>query len=147
MGEKERKDVIGEEMKARQFNKVVEKEITTPTGNVLSIRRMKVKDEDIITNRELARDGKNIIEFVKSITGISQEKYDRLLQGEIFYILIQIRIFSKGSEYEAKVKSPYSGRLINININLSELHSQRLNKRKVNNNYEYEITLPYLKIR
>jgi len=128
-------------------NKVVRKitkDIYTPAGNKFTIRRIKLSDEDILTDSELARRGDSLPVFIENITGMSRKTYDALLQGEIFYLLIQIRIFSKGRFYETKVKSPYSGKLIPITIDLEkDLRYQKLDKSLLDENYEFKLKLPF----
>jgi hypothetical protein len=90
----------------------MELDITCPSGLAGVIRPLKVKDEALYTDLRLLKDGTLIQELCKSCwvntTSLGPYNFDgpinwdRVLQGDAFWVFLQIRIASYGSPYTFK---------------------------------------------
>jgi hypothetical protein len=88
--------------------------IVCPSGLSGHIRGMKVREERILTDRKLAKNGSQIDELLKSCWeetldagpydfGDKEIDWDKVLQGDRFFALLQIRATTYGPEYTFSV--------------------------------------------
>ena len=119
------------------------KMVTTPAGREVPIRRMRGKDEDIILDPQLERSGKKITVFLHSITELPETDLDAMLQGERIFLLIEI-IKLRDPVIYLPVKSPL-GTKFEAEIDLDRLRYLPLNRKLVDENFQYEVTLPVSK--
>jgi len=84
--------------------------VTCPTGLQLELREMKVREERILTDRALARDGRTMETLLATCCEglVDPGPYEfpgdtvdwgRVLQGDRFYALMQLRIITFGEEF------------------------------------------------
>jgi len=88
---------------------------------VVEIRHMTAKDEDILTSRSLLKKGLAIDRLIQSVLVEKSFDVDSLLVGDKNAILIQTRIHAYGAEYETKVLCPSCSTPGSNNFNLMEV--------------------------
>jgi len=93
-------------------------------AEVVEIRHMTAKDEDILTSRSLLRKGLAIDRLLQSLIVDKRIKMDDLLVGDKSAVLIAARIHAYTSEYHTQAACPFCGatgdNLIDLNdVNLS----------------------------
>jgi hypothetical protein len=97
---------------------------------VLEIKFMTAKDEDILTSQSLLKKGLAIDRFLQNIVVDKSLDLDSLLIGDKNAILVAARASGFGSDYEATVKC--------VNCGTSNLLNFDLNNRKVVGIYDAE---------
>jgi len=123
--------------------KVNEITVSRPSGfGDVSIRRMKAKDEDILGDNHLAKQGKTLSKFVEQICGVSEAELEKWPLGDKIFILLEIRKLSKGTQYAVDVKCPVCDKKQTVDIDLTELEIIKLPKEKVDENLHYNLVLP-----
>ena len=89
--------------------------ITCPSGLSGRIRGMKAREERILADRKLAKNGTQLDQILgacweetldRGPYDFGQEAIDwsKVLQGDRFYTLLQIRVLSYGPEYAFSVR-------------------------------------------
>lgn len=88
-------------------------EITCPSGLRGSVRSMKVKDEELFTNKKLVRSNRVISALLSNCWEKTLDSgpyamsdplnWDKIASADRIYALIQIRVESYGQEYEFRV--------------------------------------------
>jgi hypothetical protein len=119
------------------------KENPLSSGEV-EIKYMTAKEEDILTNVNLLRQGLAIEKMLKSLIK-SPITYEDLTIGDRNGILIASRILAYGKDYSIKYKNPNSSEEEVVNIDLQELSHKELDWSLFNNTNEFEFVLPYSK--
>lgn len=132
--------------------------INCPSGLSGRIRGMKVREERILTDRKLARNGNQVEELLKSCweETVDHGPYDfgdkdidwgQVLQGDRFYALLQIRALTYGPEYAFSVvcQNQACRSRIDWELDLSVLPVRSLSddsKAAFINGNRFETTLP-----
>jgi len=116
--------------------------VKTPSGREVNIRKMKLRDEDLVVDRNLARTGANLDRLLESCTDLSASELDEMLIGDRTYLLIEIRRISKREDYYPKVQCPNCKAEFEDEVELDKLRLQLLNRKGVDDNYEFDMELP-----
>ena len=119
--------------------------VDRPSGfGTVSIRRMKAKDEDIIGDTARAKNGKSLDDFLKSITGVDDSEYQDWPLGDKMSVLLDIRKFSKGTEYSFEVGCPFCNKTQEVVIDLNKLKILKFKEEgMLDDDLYYDLTLPY----
>jgi hypothetical protein len=117
-----------------------------PKENALSsgqveMKYMTAKEEDILTNVNLLRQGLAIEKMLKSLIK-SPINYEDLTLGDRNGLLIAARILSYGKDYSFSYKNPNTGEEERVEIDLQNLKYKELDWSKFNNKNEFEFKLP-----
>jgi hypothetical protein len=117
-----------------------------PKENALSsgqveMKYMTAKEEDILTNVNLLRQGLAIEKMLKSLIK-SPINYEDLTLGDRNGLLIAARILSYGKDYSFSYKNPNTGEEEKVEIDLQNLKYKELDWSKFNNKNEFEFKLP-----
>jgi len=112
------------------------------SGSV-EIKYMTAKEEDILTNANLLRQGLAIEKMLKSVIK-SPITYEDLIMGDRNAILIATRIIGYGKDYLLEVTNPNTGELEKVNADLQTLKYKEIDF-SVFNNGEVTYELPYTK--
>jgi len=88
---------------------------------VVEIRHMTAKDEDILTSRSLLKKGLAIDRLIQSILVDKTVDIDSLLIGDKNAILVQTRIHAYGPSYDTRAMCPACGETGNNSFNLMEV--------------------------
>lgn len=132
--------------------------ITCPSGLTGQIRGMKVREERILTDRKLARSGNQVEELLKNCWeetadagpydfGEKNIDWTKVLQGDRFFALLQIRALTYGPDYAFSVPCHNQACRARVDweLNLSELPVRKLSDESrevfINGN-RFETTLP-----
>jgi hypothetical protein len=110
-------------------------EVSCPSGLKGSLRGMKVRDEELFSNRKLVKSGKVLSQLLESCWLETKElgpysfsggkpNFDYLLGADRAYLLIQLRVASYGSDYDFRVTCSACKHHYMWNINLLELDVQ-----------------------
>ena len=113
--------------------------IICPSGLTGRIRGMKVREERILTDRKLARNGNQVEELLKNCWeetadagpydfGDQNIDWTKVLQGDRFFALLQIRALTYGPEYTFSVpcQNQACRARVDWELNLSELPVRKL---------------------
>lgn len=114
-------------------------EIECPSGMVGVIRPLKVRDEGLFSDAKLLRSGRLIPELVSRCWvslkspgpyGFPDGKpnWEQVLQGDVFYIFLQIRRISYGDGYTVTVPCRSCNATIEEEVLLSGLRTQALSE-------------------
>lgn len=115
--------------------------VKCPSGREVEIRKMKLKDEDIITNPSLARNGENISRLLESCTNLSGKELEDTLLGDRVFMLIELRKM-RDPIYYPRINCESCKTSWEPEINLSELRVQALNTDAVGEDYSFDVELP-----
>jgi len=120
-----------------------------PKENALSsgqveMKYMTAKEEDILTNVNLLRQGLAIEKMLKSLIK-SPINYEDLTLGDRNGLLIAARILAYGKDYSFKYTNPNTGEEEKVEVDLQDLKYKELDWSKFNNKNEFNFTLPYSK--
>lgn len=88
---------------------------------VIEIRSMTARDEDILTSRALLKQGKAIGALLKSCITDRSVDPEMMLVGDRNAVLIAIRITGYGSDYEVQVECPACDEKIKHKFDLAQL--------------------------
>ena len=88
---------------------------------VVEIRHMTAKDEDILTSRSLLKKGLAIDRLIQSILIDKSVDTDSLLVGDKNALLVQTRIHAYGADYETRALCPACGASGTNNFNLMDV--------------------------
>lgn len=113
------------------------------SSGVVEMKYMTAREEDILTNVNLLRQGLAIEKMLKSLIK-SPINYDELTLGDRNGLLIAARILAYGKDYSFEYPNS-SGEKEKVDIDLQNLKYKELDWSKFNNKNEFEFTLPYTK--
>jgi len=116
------------------------KENTLSSGQV-EMKYMTAKEEDILTNVNLLRQGLAIEKMLKSLIK-APINYEDLTLGDRNGLLIAARILAYGKDYSFTYKNPNTGEEEKLTIDLQNLKYKELDWSLFNNKNEFEFKLP-----
>lgn len=111
---------------------------------VVEMKYMTAREEDILTNANLLRQGLAIETALKSLIQ-TPIKYEDLLIGDRNALLISARILAYGQEYSFPYKDPDTGETENVSYDLSNLDHKKIDVDLMGNKNEFEFELPFTK--
>ena len=116
------------------------KENALSSGQV-EMKYMTAKEEDILTNVNLLRQGLAIEKMLKSLIK-SPINYEDLTLGDRNGLLIAARILSYGKDYSFMYLNPNTGEEEKVTIDLQDLQYKQVDWSLFNNKNEFEFKLP-----
>lgn len=116
------------------------KENSLSSGQI-EMKYMTAKEEDILTNVNLLRQGIAIEKMLKSLIK-SPINYEDLTLGDRNGLLIAARILAYGKDYSFMYKNPNTGEEEKITIDLQNLKYKEVNWDLFENKNEFEFKLP-----
>ena len=93
---------------------------------VVSIKAMTAREEDILTSKALIKKGTVISELLKSCVVDDGFDPDHALTGDRNALMVALRITGYGAEYKVEVDCPACGQRSKQSFNLSELPIKRI---------------------
>jgi hypothetical protein len=108
------------------------------------MKYMTAKEEDILTNVNLLRQGLAIEKMLKSLIK-SPINYEDLTLGDRNGLLIAARILAYGKDYSFKYPNPTTAEEEKVDIDLQDLKYKEVDWSKFDNKNEFSFTLPYSK--
>jgi len=93
---------------------------------MIEIRAMTAREEDILTSRALIKKGTVISRLLKSCIVDKNVDVDSMISGDRNAIMTAVRITGYGADYTAEVECPDCGERSKQTFNLSELPIKRL---------------------
>ena len=91
----------------------------------VEMRYMTAKDEDILTNKSLIKNGTVLDRLLQGLLVDKAIKPEDFLVGDKSALIIQARINGYGSEYEAKVACPSCGTIDNFEFDLEQAYDKK----------------------
>lgn len=122
---------------------VYAKENPLSSGQV-EMKYMTAKEEDILTNINLLKQGTAIEKMLKSLI-VSKINYEDLTLGDRNGLLIASRILAYGKDYSFKYKNPRTGEDEVVEFDLQNLKYKEVDWSKFSNKNEFEFELPHSK--
>lgn len=122
---------------------VYEKENALSSG-VVEMKYMTAKEEDILTNVNLLRQGLAIEKMLKSLIK-SPINYEDLTLGDRNALLIASRILAYGKDYTFKYKNPNTGEDEEVTVDLQNLKYKEVDFSFFDNTNEFSFVLPFSK--
>jgi hypothetical protein len=119
------------------------KENALASGKV-EMKYMTAKEEDILTNVNLLRQGLAIEKMLKSLIK-SPINYEDLTLGDRNGLLIAARILAYGKDYTFKYTNPNTDEEEKVEIDLQNLKYKELDWSNFSNKNEFSFSLPYSK--
>lgn len=123
--------------------KVYPKESPLASGQV-EMKYMTAREEDILTNVNLLRQGLAIEKMLKSLIK-SPITYDDLVIGDRNGLLIAARILAYGKDYSFEYLDPTTGEKEKVSIDLQTLNYKEIDWSKLTDKNEFFFELPYTK--
>ena len=123
--------------------KVYPKENPLSAG-VVEMKYMTAKEEDILTNVNLLRQGLAIEKMLKSLIK-SPIAYEDLTLGDRNALLIAARILAYGKDYSFSYKNPNTGEDEKVQYDLQNLQHKKVDYSLLSNNNEFMFNLPHSK--
>jgi hypothetical protein len=123
--------------------KLYAKENPLSSGQV-EMKYMTAKEEDILTNVNLLRQGLAIEKMLKSLIK-SPINYEDLTLGDRNGLLIAARVLAYGKDYTFSYRNPNTDEQEDVTIDLQNLKYKNVDLSSVNNNNEFSFILPYSK--
>ena len=114
------------------------------SAGVLEMKYMTAKEEDILTNVNLLRQGLAIEKMLKSVIK-SDIKYEDLILGDRNALLVSARILAYGKDYNLKYLNPNTGEEETIVVDLQKLGYKKVDLSIFKNNNEASYELPFTK--
>lgn len=114
------------------------------SSGVVEMKYMTAKEEDILTNVNLLRQGLAIEKMLKSLIK-SPINYEDLTLGDRNGLLIAARILAYGKDYTFNYRNPNTGEEEQVTIDLQSLKYKELDWSKLKNENEFSFVLPYSK--
>jgi len=93
---------------------------------LIEIKAMTAKEEDILTSRALIKKGTVITELIKSCLIDKTIDVDTMISGDRNAVMTALRVTGYGSEYNAQVSCPECGESSKQDFNLADLPIKRL---------------------
>ncbi len=122
---------------------VYPKESPLASGQI-EMKYMTAREEDILTNVNLLRQGLAIEKMLISLIK-SPINYQDLTLGDRNGLLIAARILAYGKDYTFAYKNPNTGEEEKVQIDLQNLKYKELDWGLLKNNSEFDYVLPYSK--
>jgi hypothetical protein len=110
----------------------------------VEMKYMTAREEDILTNINLLRQGIAIERMLKSLIK-SPINYDDLTLGDRNGLLIAARILAYGKDYSFKYKNPNTDEEETVDIDLQNLRYKDVDESLFNNKNEFDFILPHSK--
>jgi hypothetical protein len=110
----------------------------------IEMKYMTAREEDILTNINLLRQGIAIERMLKSLIK-SPINYDDLTLGDRNGLLIAARILAYGKDYSFKYKNPNTDEEETVDIDLQNLRYKDVDEALFNNKNEFDFILPHSK--
>jgi hypothetical protein len=112
-------------------------------NGIIEMKYMTAKEEDILTNANLIKNGTVLDKLLQSLI-VTSIDYNELLVGDKNAIMIASRILGYGSNYTWKAKHPETGEEEEITYDLTTLEDKTLDKSLIleEGKNEFEFTLP-----
>lgn len=114
------------------------------SSGTVEMKYMTAREEDILTNVNLLRQGIAIEKMLQSIIK-SPIKYEDLLLGDRNALLIAARILAYGSSYSFEYIDSETDTKETITIDLQELKNKEVDYSQFNNKNEFTYVLPHSK--
>ena len=115
-------------------------------SGIIEMKYMTAKEEDILTNQNLIKNGTVIDKLLQSLI-VTNIDYNELLIGDKNAILIASRILGYGQEYSFKYAHPITGEEETVTVDLTESDDKLLDESLVvDNKNEFKFTLPHSKM-
>jgi hypothetical protein len=122
---------------------IYSKESPLSSGQV-EMKYMTAREEDILTNINLLRQGIAIEKMLKSLIK-SPINYDDLTLGDRNGLLIAARILAYGKDYSFKYKNSNTDEEEAVNVDLQDLKYKVVDEALFNNKNEFDFVLPHSK--
>jgi hypothetical protein len=119
------------------------KESPLSSGQI-EMKYMTAREEDILTNVNLLRQGIAIEKMLKSLIK-SPINYEDLTLGDRNGLLIAARILAYGKDYSFKYKNANTDEEETVNVDLQDLKYKVMDESLFNNKNEFDFVLPYSK--
>lgn len=110
----------------------------------IEMKYMTAREEDILTNTNLLRQGLAMETVLKSLIK-SPIRYEDLLSGDRNALLIAARILAYGHEYSFSYTDPDTGEAEKIQYDLSNLDHKNIDVSLLNPKNEFHFELPFTK--
>ena len=114
------------------------------SAGVIEMKYMTAKEEDILTNVNLLRQGLAIEKMLKSVIK-SDIKYEDLILGDRNALLVSARILAYGKDYNLKYLNPNTGEEETIVVDLQKLGYKKVDLSIFKSNNEASYELPFTK--
>ena len=115
-------------------------------SGIIEMKYMTAKEEDILTNQNLIKNGTVIDKLLQSLI-ITKIDFNELLIGDKNAILIASRILGYGQEYSFRYPHPSTGEDETVTVDLTESDDKLLDESLViDNKNEFKFTLPHSKM-
>jgi len=113
---------------------------------VLEIKPMTAREEDILTSRAYIKNGTVITELIKSCLIDKSIDVESLITGDRNALMIALRITGYGADYDVECECPRCATSARYNFNLSNLQIKRLEIEPVSEGSNlFEVVLPVSK--
>lgn len=122
--------------------------VTSPLHNrqMLEIKSMTAKEEDILTSRALIKNGTVITRLLQSCITDKQVNVKNMLSGDRNALMVAVRITGYGSNYNSQIECPTCGETQKQQFHLSELPIKSLKIDPVaEGTNEFSVLLPKTK--
>jgi hypothetical protein len=114
------------------------------SSGVVEMKYMTAKEEDILTNVNLLRQGLAIEKMLKSLIK-SAIAYEDLTLGDRNALLIAARILAYGKDYSFSYKNPNTGQEEKVQYDLQNLQHKKVDYAVFANKNEFTFDLPHSK--
>jgi hypothetical protein len=114
------------------------------SAGVVEMKYMTAREEDILTNVNLLRQGLAIEKMLKSLIK-TEIKYEDLTLGDRNALLVAARILAYGKDYNLKYANPNTGQEEVIVVDLQKLGYKKVDLSLFSNNNEVSYELPFTK--
>jgi len=114
------------------------------SAGVVEMKYMTAREEDILTNVNLLRQGLAIEKMLKSLIK-TEVKYEDLTLGDRNALLIAARILAYGKDYNLKYANPNTGESETIVVDLQKLGYKSVDLSLFKNDNELTYELPFTK--
>jgi hypothetical protein len=111
---------------------------------VVNIRAMTAKDEDVLTSRALIKQGTVITRLLQNCIVDSGVNPDMMLSGDRNAVMVAVRITGYGADYNVEVDCPACNERSKQSFNLAELPIKRLQvppTSEGSNEFEFELPI------
>ena len=115
----------------------------------VDVKYMTAKEEDILTNQNLLKQGRALDKLYESLiigNGEGQPvNIDDMIVGDKSAIMIATRVLGYGADYEISLTHPDSGKQFKHTVDLTDLKPKQVDLSLYKNSRELEYTLPISK--
>lgn len=95
-------------------------------SGTIEVHYMTAKHEDILTSPNLIQKGVVLDKFIDAIIATKGVTSADLLIGDLNAVMVAARILGYGKDYEISVECPACGKIVDQNVNLSELETENV---------------------